>query len=282
MIRVSMTPIEFRELGSRLCREHGLILSGRGGVAEHRGCSVVYHYDGVELTLEVPVTPFWMSSGYAERRLRRWMDDPQTSPVRTSLSASVALLLCSTLLMGTLTGCTDKQQQAVKSAVAEIGTEIPKLQPLITAAAATADLVLPDEAFLITGVTTTVQLALATLGKLCVEYAAAPSDSVWQSIIAVITELEANGANAILDAARITNPQSRALAQAALGALQTAILLLDGVVQRTRTSVQNAVAAQARTVKLSQIQPFLDRSQIEQATHAPFEAVMRYETALGY
>lgn len=282
MIRKNLIPLEFRLLGDRLCREHGFVLSGRHGVAEHRGCAVVYHYDGVELTLEVTIAPFWRTRASAERRLQRWIEGPEKPMVQTTLSSSVALLLCSTLLVGTVTGCTDKQQQTVKAAVAEIGVEIPKLQPLITAASATADVVLPAEAPLITLVTATTQLALATLAKLCDEYAASPSDSIWQSIVAVITELEANGAEAILNAAHIVNPQSRAIAQAALGALQTAILLLDGVVQHTRTPAENAAAAQARIVKLSELAPYLDHRQVEEATGHSFQAVVGYETALGY
>ena len=169
-----------------------------------------------------------------------------------------------------------------KVAVGLIGAEIPKIQPLITAASATADLIMPADALLITGVTATVQTGLTALAALCDQYAQNPTDSVWQSIVYLVEQLEQQGASAILNAAHITNPTSRAEAQAVLGTLQTALLIIDGFVQQARTPAQNQTAAHARLIKLEQVAPWLDRPMVEQATGHSFEVLVAFETAQGF
>ena len=201
------------------------------------------------------------------------------SRFRTSVAASVAVLLIVSL---TVTGCTPAQQAQVKTVVAQIGAEIPKVLPMVQAATTAADLLLPGDALLVSGVSATVQAGLTELAALCNTYAASPSDSVWQSIQATISSLINSGAGALLDAAKITDPASRQTATAVLGALQTALLIIDSIVQNAQTKTQIKASASLRAVKLRQIEPYLDRSMVARETGHSFPVAYGYETALGF
>ncbi len=280
MITIPMSELQFRVASAKLATEQGIVLSGRGGEVSKMGVEAAWSYDGEHLQINVTKTPFLISTAGAEKRIRAWLGGSAPG-VSSTYASVVALVLCLSLLAG-LTGCTSQQQKSIKQAVGLIGAEIPKIQPLITAASATADLILPADALLITGVTATVQTGLTALASLCNQYAQNPTDSAWQSIVYMVEQLEQQGASAILNAAHINNPTSRAEAQAVLGALQTALLIIDGFVQQARTPAQNQAAAQARLIKLEQIAPWLDRPMVEQATGHSFGLVVRYETAQGF
>ena len=197
--------------------------------------------------------------------------------LKTTLqSCTAAVLGCA--MMTAMVGCTQAQ---VKQAAAEIGADIPKIQPYIVSAAALAATLDPVAAPIVTVVTATVQAGLTELAALCNSYAASPTDSVWQSIVATVNTLVNSGGNALLDAAKIVDPDSRAKALLVLGALQTALLLIDGVVQRTQSKAQTTAMLSERTYRLQQIAPYLDRQQVAAETGYSFDAVMQYELNLG-
>ncbi len=283
MITLPLNSMQYSALASRINQEQGVVIVGRSGTISKYGVTASYTYDGTNLVVTITKKPMFMTTAFCESKLLAYLTG-RAPQVNTSLAGVIALVLCGSLTLG-LCGCTDQQQAKVKDTVARIGAEIPKFQPLITAAAGVADLVLPSEAVLITGVTATVEAGLTTLAALCNTYAANPTDSVWQSIVSLVEQLEQQGATGILDAAHITNPTSRALAQSALGALQTLLLIIDGYVQQARTPAANAAAAHARLIKLREIAPLLDRSdrdQVEEATGHSFPVVFAYESALGF
>jgi hypothetical protein len=172
--------------------------------------------------------------------------------------------------------------QTAKSAAAQVGSEVTKVLPLVSAATAAADALMPADAVLITGVSSTVEAALTELAALCNTYATNPSDTVWQSIVASVNTLVTQGATGLLNAAKITDPASRATALTVLGAVQTGLLIIDGLIQTTQTTTQNATAAQARLVKLREIEPYLNHQMVEEATGHSFKVVYNYETSLGY
>jgi hypothetical protein len=199
-----------------------------------------------------------------------------------SMGATVASALCVSLLIGATVGCTPAQQATAKSVAARIGGEIPKVLPLVAVLSSVASGLLPAEAPLVASVSGTVQASLVQLAALCNTYASAPSAGVWDSIVATVNTLVNSGSGALLDAAHIADPHSRELAQAALGALQTLLLVIDGFVQTAQTKAQNKATAQARVVKLRQIEQYLNHREVEEATGYRFNRVMSYETALGF
>ena len=86
----------------------------------------------------------------------------------------------------------------------------------------------------------------------------------------------------LLDAARITDPDTRQRATIALGAMQTALLLIDGIVQRAQTTQQVQTSAALRTFRLEQVRPYLDQQLVARETGYSFDQVMGYETQMGF
>jgi hypothetical protein len=93
--------------------------------------------------------------------------------------------------------------------------------------------------------------------------------------------LNAN-ATSLLNAAHIIDPVSRGIAQASLGALQTALLLIAAILQRSQSSAQVAATAASRTYKLRDIAPYLDKQKVQQATCVPLTTALHYEEAQGF
>lgn len=195
-----------------------------------------------------------------------------------SVAASIAALLICTMLLG----CTSAQRQEVKTVVGEIGQEIPKVLPLVNTAALIATVVMPAEGPLIQGVTNSVNVGLVELSALCDAYSKAPSDSVWASIQAAVTQLVNTGAEGLLDAARITDPDTRQRVTLALGTMQTALLLIDGLVQQAQTKQQLQASAALRTFRLQQVRPYLDQEMVARETGYSFDQVMGYESQFGF
>jgi hypothetical protein len=201
--------------------------------------------------------------------------------LNTTMRSCIALVVACCILPFT-TGCTNAE---VKDAVAQIANAIPTVQPYIATASAVAQTLDPGAALLINGATTVVQTALTQLQVLLTAYAQSPSATAWGSIVDAINVIVNQNATALLDAAHIVDPASRARAVAVLGAVQTALLLIYAIVQRVHdATTQTQVKAQAatRAVKMSQIRDYLDRQQVERALGVSFDRALAYETAQGF
>lgn len=201
--------------------------------------------------------------------------------INLNLRASLAAIACACLMVVTA-GCTSAQ---VRTAVQDIANAIPNIQPYLVTAEAVAATLDPAAAPLITVATALVQTSLTELQVLLNAYLASPSPSAWGAIVDAINTIVNSNANALLDAAHIVDPLTRARAVAVMGAIQTALLLVYSIVQRVHdTSTQTQIKAQAaaRTVKLSQIKDYLDKGQIETATGHSFAVAYQYETAQGF
>jgi len=214
----------------------------------------------------VPVRSFALPS-FNRGRIRRWSTD---------LRASVAtLVLAAVCLAGCSTGST-------KQVVAEIAAQIPLAQSVVTTTAAAAEGIDPAAALLIATAANTAQIGLAALQTLCTAYAQSQSATVLASIAAALNTLLNTNATALLNAAHIVDPASRAIAQASIGALQTALLLVSVIMQRAQSTTQVAATATSRTYKLREVAPYLDHQQVQQATGLPFNTALSYEEAQGF
>jgi hypothetical protein len=215
----------------------------------------------------VPVRSFALPH-FAPGRIRRhWSTD-----LRASVAALVLASVC-------FTGCST---ETTKQVVADIAAQIPLAQAVVTTTAATAEGIDPAAALLIANAANTAQLGLAALQVLCNAYTQSPSATVLASITAALNMLLNTNATALLNAANIVDPASRAIAQASLGALQTALLLVSVIMQRAQSTTQVAATAAARTYKLREVAPYLDRQQIQQATGLPFNTALSHEEAQGF
>lgn len=201
--------------------------------------------------------------------------------IHLTLKASLAAMLCSAMMACTI-GCTPTE---VKTAVQEIANAIPTVQPYISSAAAIAETLDPAAALIITGATAAVQTSLTTLQALLQSYASSPSATVWGSIVDAVTSIVNGNATALLNAAKIVDPNSRAKAVAVLGALQAALLLVMSIAQRVKDAVTQAklsAAAQVAPTKISMYQQYLPHKQIEEATGYSFATAVSYETSQGF
>lgn len=195
--------------------------------------------------------------------------------------SAFAAVLCSALFACVI-GCTATD---VKTAVQDMANAIPTIQPYIATAAAIAETLDPGAALIISGATSVVQTSLTELQVLLQSYASSPSATVWGSIVDAVTTIVNTNATALLNAAKIVDPNSRAKAVAVLGALQAALLLVMSIVQRVHdavTQVKLTAAAKAATVKVSMYQQYLPHQQIEVATGASFADAVQYETSQGF
>jgi hypothetical protein len=194
----------------------------------------------------------------------------------TDFRASIATLLLATVC---LSGC---NTESTKRVVAEIAVQIPLAQAVVTTAAATAQGIDPAAALLIATAATAAQLSLAQLQILCNAYAQTQSPEILASIGTALNTLLNTNATALLDAAHIIDPASRVIAQASLGALQTGLLLISVILQRSQSPTQIAATVAMRTYKLSDVAPYLNRESVQQATGIPFNIALQYQEAAGF
>jgi hypothetical protein len=198
---------------------------------------------------------------------RRWSTD-----LRASVAAFVLTAIC-------LTGCS---AETTKQVIADIAVQIPLAQAVVTTTAAAAEGIDPAASLLIANAANTAQVGLTALQTLCTAYAQSPSTTVLASITAALNTLLNTNATALLNAANIVDPSSRAIAQASLGALQTALLLVSVIMQRTQSTTQVAATAASRTYKLREVAPYLDHQQVQQATGLSFNTALSHEEARGF
>lgn len=206
---------------------------------------------------------------------------PSFPKFRRSLQSAIAVLLCAAS-MTVMTGCTSTE---VKIAVQQIANSIPTVQPYIDTAAAVAVTLDPAAAPVILAATALVQASLTEIQALLNAYAQSPSATAWGSIVDAVNTIVNTNATALLNAAHIVDPTSRARAVQLLGALQTALLLIYAIIQKVHDAATQSTVkaqAQARTVKLSQIKDYLDKQQIETATGLPFVVAYNYEVSQGF
>lgn len=283
-IVVTMSREQFAAAAARLQRQAGVDITGDTGQLSHSGVTLNYAYDGAALTLEVLKKPFFLSEGIIESQISGWFGTSAKSGVSTSAASVVALLLCGAML---LTGCTPQQQTDAKAVVAKVISYEPEVTLAADSLASTVSLFEPQDAVLITAGDAAFHTALSVLDVSARAYLATPNDGTLASVRAALESVLSTNADQFLAAAQIKNPVSLAAAKAAIVAVREVLLLMDGALQATQDPAANAAAAQARTLKVSAIEPWLERDpvfqrRVQQATGHSYSAVYRYETSLGY
>ncbi len=73
MIAIKMTPEEFQAKAAQLKEQAGIDLQGDKGTAAGHGVTVNYAYDGTTLSLDVTHKPFFVSVGYCEDQINKWL-----------------------------------------------------------------------------------------------------------------------------------------------------------------------------------------------------------------
>jgi hypothetical protein len=209
------------------------------------------------------------------------------SLMRSSIIGAVTAALCLSIVAFSTVGCTSAQ---VSQVVAEVEAQIPtaialtntvvSVVSLFNAApgASTGVVISPAVGTLIT-------TDLNELETLCKQYETTPSTSVYSSILTLVDSLVTQGDSALLAAANITDPTTKAQATAALGSLDTILHMIDGYLQTTQTSAQIQATVARRAIKLKQVSPYFDHAALDKAAaqyHMTGDQVLDYETSLGF
>lgn len=199
--------------------------------------------------------------------------------INTHLASGVAALLCASLLMLPLAGCTAKQTANTKAVIAQIVQYEPELATVVDTLSSTAATLAPGEAALITTGQATFDSAALELKALCDAYVATPNTTTLGSIRAAVDTLLATNADQFLAAAHISDPQHVAEAKLAIGGVRTVLLLIDGALQQIGLNQTKVTIAQ---LPLREVSPYLDHKRIEAATGVPYVVAYNYERSLGY
>lgn len=204
--------------------------------------------------------------------------------IRTNLTSAIAAVACAAVMAATI-GCTTQQQADTKVVVAKIAQYEPEVALAVDTLLTVVATLAPADALLITVGQSAFDGAAAALKVACVAYASTPNNGTLASVRATLEQLLSLNADQFIAAGKISNPASIATVKVAIAGVRTILLLMDGLFQTTQTTAQNVATAQARNLKLKELEPFLnsqDRNKIEVATGHNFKTVMFYETSLGY
>ncbi len=196
-----------------------------------------------------------------------------------SLFIVIALLAC--VILPTV-GCTNSQ---VTTAVGKIANYIPAviaLNSVVSTAVAALD---PVDAVLVMGVTATVNNGLQQLQALCATYTANPNATAWQNIVSLVDSVVVNGDAALLQASRISNPNSKLAVTASLAALDAGLHIIDAFVSQTQTKADLQQRAANREIKLAQVVQYWDqqeRDRVARSLDTDWNTAYGSAVALGF
>jgi hypothetical protein len=196
-----------------------------------------------------------------------------------AISLVLALAVC--LMLPTI-GCTNTQ---VTTAVGKIGSYIPTVIALNSIVAGAVSALDPAIAVAVMAITATINAGLTELRTLCSAYAANPNATAWQNIKTLIDSVVTNGDAALLQAAKISNPQSKTMVTASLAALSAGLHIIDGFVSQTQTKAELQQKAANREIKLAQVVEYWnqqERDQVAKSLGTKFETAYETATALGF
>lgn len=170
-------------------------------------------------------------------------------------TAAVVALLCLTLVLAPVTGCS---QQSGTKVAQDIVNWTPALLTAVNTVDATASLLLPAYGPVFTSVTTGFDAAAALVQQYAKAYLANPSASVLANLQTAIVTLQQNVSASLLAAAHIVDPASQKLAMAAINGLATVINTILALVQTISSKTQLAAMEQQVRVHLAEVRPYMD------------------------
>ena len=180
--------------------------------------------------------------------------DPQLPPSTTSTTKLGALLLCALLVAGTLpmTGCSGT------TIAQDIVNWTPALQTAVTTVDSTAALLAPVDAPIFVAATAGFDAASNLLVAQARAYLANPSANLLAQLQTQIVAFQQQVNASLLQAAHIVNQASQAHALAAINAVATVVNSIFALIQSISSHVAVAQMAAHSTIKLAQVQPYLD------------------------
>jgi hypothetical protein len=167
-----------------------------------------------------------------------------------------AVALCAILFCGTLpvAGCSGV------SVAQDIVNWTPTLQSAVASVDATASVLDPAGAPIFTGATAGFDAASTILAAQAKAYLANPNANALTQLQTAVATFQQQVNAALLAAAGIADPASQQKALADIGAVGTIVSTILALVASISTKAQVTAMATASTVKLSQVDRYMDRS----------------------
>ena len=183
--------------------------------------------------------------------------DPDPSPTSNNTAKLGALMLCAVLVSGSipLAGCSGKQ------VAQDIVNWTPALQTAVAVVDSTASLLAPADAPIFLAATASFDAATNLLVAQCKAYLANPSASLLAQLQSQIVTFQQQVNAALLQSARIVNPNSQPHALAAINGVATIVNAIFALVESISSKAAAAQMASQASIKISQVQPYLDRDQ---------------------
>jgi hypothetical protein len=196
-----------------------------------------------------------LASGIAAALLGLLARDPVSntqsygnSTAKLGCWALIALLLQMTFVSG-CSGTTVAQN---------IVNWTPALQSAVATVDSTAALLAPADAPIFAAATAGFDAASNLLVAQAKAYLANPSASVLQQLQAAVVAFQQQVNASLLQAAKITNPNSQQQVLNAINAVATVVLAMLALVQSVSSKVAVAQMASQSTIKLATVRPYLD------------------------
>lgn len=183
--------------------------------------------------------------------------DPDPSPTSNNTAKLGALMLCAVLVSGSipLAGCSGKQ------VAQDIVNWTPALQTAVAVVDSTASVLAPADAPIFLAATASFDAATNLLVAQCKAYLANPSASLLAQLQSQIVTFQQQVNAALLQSARIVNPNSQTHALAAINGVATIVNAIFALVESISSKAAAAQMASQASIKISQVQPYLDRDQ---------------------
>jgi hypothetical protein len=182
--------------------------------------------------------------------------DPDPSPTSNTSAKLGALMLCAVLVAGTIpvAGCSGQQ------VAQDIVNWTPALQTAVAVVDTTASVLAPADALIFQTATASFDAATNLLVAQCKAYLANPSASLLAQLQSQIVTFQQQVNAALLQSARIVDPNSQAHALAAINGVATIINAIFALIESISSQATAAQMASQASIKISRVEPYLDQA----------------------
>jgi hypothetical protein len=217
----------------------------------------VLSQQGITLGAAGTGTVISLVSALATALLGLLAKDPAPSPTSGTSAKLGVLMLCAVLIAGTmpLAGCSGI------TVAQDIVNWTPALQTAVGVVDTTASVLAPADAPIFQAATASFDAATNLLVAQCKAYLANPSASLLAQLQSQIVTFQQQVNAALLQSARIVNPNSQTHALAAINGVATIINAIFALIESISSKATAAQMASQASIKISQVQPYLDEGQ---------------------
>ncbi|MGA2277771.1 MAG: hypothetical protein ABSG00_09210 [Terracidiphilus sp.] len=195
-----------------------------------------------------------LASGIASAVLGLLARDPATSAATPTSTAKLGVwALIALLVSAPMTACSGT------SVAQNIVNWTPALQGAVATVDSTAALLAPADAPVFTAATVGFDAASNLLVAQAKAYLANPTASVLAQLQTAVVTFQQQVNASLLSAAKITNPNSQSHVLNAINGVATIVTAILTLVSSISSKVALARMAQQSTIKLAEVQPYLDR-----------------------